>query len=87
MAAGAIVERFDGIEDVGPGEIADLVDAFLDPLLLQARENDSTMALAQQLPRRLMLGSRLWTAQKRRQSSLPSSTRSGRFAIRRISSN
>jgi len=38
MATGAIVERFDVIEDGGLGQIAGLVDAFLYPLFLQARK-------------------------------------------------
>jgi hypothetical protein len=35
VSARSIVEHLDVVEDVGPGEITRLVDAFLDPLFLQ----------------------------------------------------
>ncbi len=38
VAAGSIVEDLDVVEDVGPRQLARLVDAFADALLLQAAE-------------------------------------------------
>jgi len=59
VSALPIVEHLDVIEHIGPGQLADFVDAFLDPLLLNAAEEGFPTALSRHLPRRLMLGSSL----------------------------
>jgi hypothetical protein len=71
VAPGPVVEHFNVIEDIGPGQIPGFIDAFSDPLFFSELKNDSATALSQQLPRLLMLGARLLARQKRCQSSLP----------------
>lgn len=71
MTTGSIAEDLDVVEDIGTGEIAGFINGLADTFLLQAAEEGPTMALSQQLPRRLILGCRLCSRQKRRQSSLP----------------
>jgi hypothetical protein len=71
VAPGPVVEHFNVIEDIRPGQIPGFIDAFSDPFFLSELKNDSATALSQQLPRRLMLGARLLARQKRCQSSLP----------------
>lgn len=71
VAAGSVIEHLYVIEDFGSGQIPGFVDAFADAFLFKLLKNDSATALYQQLPRRLILGSRLWAWQKRRKSSLP----------------
>ena len=58
VATGAIIEHVDVIRYLGLGDLTSRVDTRLDPLLLQAAKKGSATALSQQLPRRLMLGSR-----------------------------
>lgn len=71
VAPGPVVEHFNVIEDIGPGQIPGFIDAFSDPLFFSELKNDSATALSQQLPRLLMLGAVLLARQKRCQSSLP----------------
>ena len=58
VSPGAIIEGLDVLVDLGRRHRPSYVDALLDPLLLQVLKNDSATALSQQLPCRLMLGSR-----------------------------
>ena len=67
VAAGPVIEDFNVIEDIGPGQIPGFIDAFSDPFVFQRTEE----RVFQQLPRRLILGARLLARQKRCQSSLP----------------
>lgn len=71
MTPSPIVKDFDVIEDISPGKIPGFVDALADAFLFQAAEERFGDRIIQQLPRLLMLGSRLLALQKRRQSSLP----------------
>ncbi|BDD49209.1 hypothetical protein PDTA9734_06960 [Phytobacter diazotrophicus] len=56
MTPGPVVEDFNVIEDIGPGQIPGFIDTFSDPFFFSELKNDSATALSQQLPRRLMLG-------------------------------
>lgn len=58
VSTSAIVEHLDVVVDLSPRDLPRCVDALLDPLLLQAAKKCSATALSQQLPRRLILGSR-----------------------------
>lgn len=58
VPSGAIVESIEVVGDVRQRDLAARIDALLDAFLLQAVKNDSATALSQQLPFRLMLGSR-----------------------------
>jgi hypothetical protein len=58
------------VGQLGDRQLSVLVDQFLDPLLFKLLKNDSATALSQQLPFRLMLGSRRFDRQNRRQASL-----------------
>ena len=71
VAARSIVEGIDVVHHVGYSQLAVLVDLFLDPLFFRLLKKDSATALSQQLPFRLMLGSRRFERQNRRQASLP----------------
>lgn len=72
MTPGPVVEDFNVIEDIGPGQIPGFIDTFSDPFFFQRTEERFGHRIdAQQLPRRLMLGARLLARQKRCQSSLP----------------
>ena len=53
---GPDIEHFNVIEDIGPGHIPGFIDAFSDRSFFSKLKNDSTTALSQQLPRRLILG-------------------------------
>ena len=53
-----IVEVINIVGHSGDRQFAVLVDLFLNPLLFRLLKNDSTKALSQQFPLRLMLGSR-----------------------------
>lgn len=68
---GSGVEDLDVVKNIRPGHVSGFVDAFADTLFLQTTEEGFRHGISQQLPRRLMLGSRLLAAQKRFQSSLP----------------
>jgi hypothetical protein len=59
VAAGSIVKDFDVIKDVGTCELACFVDSLAYAFLLQAAEEGLGDGVVPQLPRRLMLGSRL----------------------------
>ena len=67
----SIVEGIDVVSDVGDRQLTVPVDLFLDPLFLQAAEKRLGDALSQQLPFRLILGSRRFERQNRRHASLP----------------
>jgi len=69
VAARLIVEGIDVVGQVGDRQLAVLVDLFLDPLFLKLLKNDSATALSQQLPFRLILGSRWFERQNH--ASLP----------------
>ena len=71
MTPGPVVEHFNVIEDICPGQLPGFIYAFSDPFFFSELKNDSATALSQQLPRLLMLGARLLARQKRCQSSLP----------------
>ena len=71
VAPGPIVEHFNVIEDIRPGQIPVWYVLLLMRSFFSELKNDSATALSQQLPRRLMLGTRLLARQKRCQSSLP----------------
>lgn len=63
--AGLVVEDLDVVENIGPGHVSGIVDAFADTLFLQTTEEGFRHGRSHQLPRRLMLGPRLLVAQKR----------------------
>lgn len=71
VASDPVIEYFNVIENIGTGHIAGFVAPFSDALFFSELKNDSATALSLQLPRRLMLGARLFALQKRYQSSLP----------------
>ena len=71
VAPGQVVEHFNVIEDIRPGQIPWYYMRFLIRSFFSELKNDSVTALSQQLPRLLMLGVRLLTRKKRCQSSLP----------------
>ena len=58
VPTGAIVEGLDVVGDLSRSERPSCVDALLDPFLLQTAKERFGTALSQQLPCRLMLGSR-----------------------------
>ena len=58
MVASPIVEGFDVVGHIGACEVAVLVDLLLDALFLEAAKERLATALSQQLPLRLMLGSK-----------------------------
>lgn len=68
VAPDPVVEDFNVIEDIGPGQIPGFVDPFSDVFFFSELKNDSATAFFQQLPRRLILGVRLLARQKRCQS-------------------
>nr|VXZ88221.1 Uncharacterised protein [Klebsiella pneumoniae] len=61
MAPGQVVEHFNVIEDIRPGQIPWYYMRFLIRSFFSELKNDSVTALSQQLPRLLMLGVRLLT--------------------------
>lgn len=71
MTPGPVVEHFNVIEDIRPGQIPGFVYSLPDAFFFSELKNDSATALSQQLPRRLILGARLLARQNRCQSSLP----------------
>jgi hypothetical protein len=71
VAPGPVVEHFNIIENIRPGHVPGFNIRFLMRSFLSELKNDSATALSQQLPRRLMLGTRLLARQNRCQSSLP----------------
>lgn len=58
VSPGAIIEGLDVLVDLSCGQRPSGRNARLDPFLFQTAKKDSATALSQQLPRRLMLGSR-----------------------------
>ena len=60
MAADPIVEAIDVVGDIVQGELSVFVELLLDAFLpfFKLPKNDSATALSQQLPFRLMVGSR-----------------------------
>jgi hypothetical protein len=58
VAPHSIVEGIDVVGHIGDRQLSALVDLFLDPLFLQAAEEGLGDGLSQQLPFRLILGSR-----------------------------
>jgi hypothetical protein len=71
VVPGPVVEHFNVIEDIRPGQILGFIYAFSDPFFFSDLKNDSATALSWQLSRLLMPGARLLSRQKRCQSSLP----------------
>ncbi len=69
MAAGGLVKHLNVVEDIGSCQVTGFIVAFFIRSFFKLLKNDSATALSQQLPRRLMLGSRLWSRQKRIQST------------------
>ena len=67
VAPRPIVERFDVFRDVGVRDLSISLDLFLMCSFFKLLKNDSAIASSQQLPRRLMLGSRCLV----RQNALP----------------
>lgn len=59
VAPGPVIEDFNVIEDIGPGESPGSVYSFLDAFFFSELKNDSATTLSQQLPRRLRLDARL----------------------------
>ncbi|ESN04440.1 hypothetical protein L378_01709 [Klebsiella pneumoniae MGH 32] len=66
-----VVEHFNVIEDICPGQTWVLYIRFLMRFFFSELKNDSATALSQQLPRRLILGARLLARQNLCLSSLP----------------
>jgi hypothetical protein len=64
VAPGPVVEHFNVIEDIRPARSRVLYILFLMRSFFSELKNDSATALSQQLPRRLMLGTRLLARQK-----------------------
>ena len=71
VAPGPIVEHFNVIEDIRPGQIPVWYVLLLMRSFFSELKNNSATALSWQLPRLFMLGARLLARQKRSQSSLP----------------
>ena len=71
VAPGPIVEHFNVIEDIRPGQIPVWYVLLLMRSFFSELKNNSATALSWQLPRLFMLGARLLVRQKRSQSSLP----------------
>ena len=70
MAAFCVVEQFDVIEHIATSILPRGVDFPLDPFPFQKLETLSATALSRQLPRRLMLATKLFAFKKLRQSVL-----------------
>jgi hypothetical protein len=64
VASSSIVEVLDVVKVVGPSQLARLVDAFADLLVLEAAEEGFCYGMCQQLPHRLMLGSKPLVGQR-----------------------
>lgn len=60
VAPGPVVEHFNVIEDIRPGQAAHFVYYLLMRSFVSELTNDSPTALSQQLPRRLILGQGYW---------------------------
>jgi hypothetical protein len=59
VAPGPIVEHFNVIEDIRPGQIPVFVYSLTNALFFSELKNNSATALSWQLPRLFMLGARL----------------------------
>lgn len=71
MATGPVVEHFNVIEDIRPGQIPGFVYSLPEAFFFSELKNDSATVLSWQLPRWFMLGARLLARQKRCQLSKP----------------
>jgi hypothetical protein len=63
VAPGPIVEHFNVIEDIRPGQIPVFVYSLTNAFFFSELKNNSATALSWQLPRLFMLGASYWPAE------------------------